>query len=179
LDALCYKGRYKMGFALPMPKTLKSGVDFARQAIPADVRDEYQRLFGKRREERWRAEPGRPVGERKRLYGEWVGEFYRRIEAIRAAKRGDGIDLNRKDALVLAGEWYSWFVELHEDKPGKPEEWEAEQWSIIDAMLLHAPEYVREEPISGPAGARDPDVRGSGPSSLNVGSRHISCEPWH
>jgi hypothetical protein len=97
------------------------------------------------------------------LYGEWVAEFYRRIEAIRAAKRGDGIDLNRKDALALAGEWYSWFVELHEDKPGKPEEWEAEQWSIIDAMLLHAPEYVREEPISGPAGARDPDVRGIRP----------------
>ena len=35
----------------------------------------YQRLFGKHREERWRAEPGRPVGERKRLYGEWVGKF--------------------------------------------------------------------------------------------------------
>jgi integrase len=148
-----------MGFALPGTKTLKSGADFARQVIPADVRDEYQRIYGKRHEERWRAEPGTPVGERKRLFSEWLAEFYRRVEAIRAAQRGDGIELNRKDALALAGEWYVWFTERYENDPGRPELWAAEQWSIIDAMLKYAPDHVREEPIGGLGWTRDPDVR--------------------
>lgn len=148
-----------MSFSLPKPKTQKSGAALARQVIPADVREEYARLYGVRWEERWRGEPGTSATESKRLYGEWVAKISGRIEAIRAAQRGDGINLTRVEALALAGEWYSWFVARHEDNPGKPELWEAEQWSIIDAMRKHAPDHVREEPLSGLAWTRDPEVR--------------------
>jgi integrase len=159
LDALSLQRALQMGFTLPKPKTLKNGGDLARQVIPADVRDEYQRLYGKRWEERWRAEPGTPSAERKRQYGEWIAEINRRFAAIRAANRGEGIDLSRKDALALAGEWYTWFVKRHEDAPGKPQLWEAELWSIIDAMMQHAPDEVRAEPMSNLEWTRATDVR--------------------
>jgi hypothetical protein len=148
-----------VGFVLPKPKTLKSGADYARQVIPADIRDEYKRVYGKGREERWRADAGTSVGDRKRLYGEWLAEISRRIETLRSEKRGAGIDLSRKDALALAGEWYLWFVARHEDAPGEPEHWDVGQWSIIDAMLQHAPDEVKAEPFKGLEWTRDPDVR--------------------
>jgi hypothetical protein len=110
-----YKERYKMGFVLPKAKTTKSGASLARQVIPVDVREAYQRVYGRGWEERWRAEPGTPTAEQKRLYSAWVAEISRRIEALRAEGRGDGVDLSRKDALALAGEWYLWFVARHED----------------------------------------------------------------
>jgi integrase len=155
-----YKGRYKVGLSLPGFKTRTSGAVIARYAIPADVRDEYRRLYGKGREERWRVKPGEPEWpQRKQLYGEWVAKISRQIEAIRAANRGEGITLSRHDAAALAGEWYQWFVARHEDAPGNPKLWEAEQWSIIDAMLQYAPEEVRAEPMDGLKWTRDPEVR--------------------
>jgi hypothetical protein len=135
-----------MGFRLPNTKTLKSGAITARQVIPADVREEYQRLYGKGWEERWRADPGTSRAEQKRQYAEWYAEVWRRIEAIRAAKRGDGIDLSRKDAAALAGEWYAWFVARHEGEPGKPDRWEAELWWFVDELQGFAPDDVRAEP---------------------------------
>jgi hypothetical protein len=93
-------------FSLPKPKTLRSGTVIARQVIPADIRDDYKRLYGVAWEERWRAEPGTPAAECKRRYGECNAEITGRFEALRAAKRGDGINLSFKDAVALAGEWY-------------------------------------------------------------------------
>ena len=131
----------------------------ARKRLPDDVREEYGRLYGPRLEAKFSASVnvGRQAAQQK--FREWETEVATQIAAIRASQRGEGIDLTRKDALALAGEWYSWFIALHENDPGKPELWEAEQWSIIDAMLVHAPDHVREEPISGLAWTRDPDVR--------------------
>ena len=56
-----------MGFVMPKPKSLKSGALTARQVIPTDVREEYQRLYGKAWEERWRASPVRPKPSRNRV----------------------------------------------------------------------------------------------------------------
>src|SRR5262249_35911162 len=71
-----YKGRYKMGaFSLPKPKPRSSGAVIARQVIPADIRDDYKRLYGVAWEERWRAEPGTPAAECKRRYGEWSAKI--------------------------------------------------------------------------------------------------------
>ena len=106
-----------MGFVLPKPKSLKSGALTARQVIPTDVREEYHRLYGKAWEERWRAEPGTSKAEQKQSYTEWYAEISRRIEALRAAKRGDAVDLTRTEAAALAGEWYSWFVCSTRRKP--------------------------------------------------------------
>jgi len=148
-----------MGFVLPGVKTSKSGAQTARQVIPADVRDEYKRLYGKRREERWRAKAGTSPAEAKRQYADWVSEINRRIQAIRASQRGDGITLTQKDALALAGEWYVWFVARHEDAPGDPKRWDAEIWHLIDALREHAPDEVLDQHQSDLEWTRDPNVR--------------------
>jgi integrase len=159
-----------MGFVLPKPKTLKNGAVRARQVIPADVRDEYQRLYGKGWEELWRAEPGTSAAEQKRQYAVWYAEIWRRIEAIRAAKRGDGVDLTRKDAAGLAGDWYVWFVARHENNPGKPDQWDEALWWFVDELRQFAPEEVRAEPMRDLEWARDPEIReGIRPVIADVG----------
>jgi hypothetical protein len=149
-----------MGFTLPGRKTLKTGAEISRYAIPDDVRDEYLRLHGKRREERWRAEPRTSEGQRKRSYSEFVAEISGRIEAIRAAKRGDGIDLSHKEAVALAGEWYRWFIAKHEANPGDPKSWDFGFDVLLDKMRERAPEEVLEDGMSKHLGwERDPEVR--------------------
>jgi hypothetical protein len=128
--------------------------------IPADIRADYKRLYGVAWEERWRAEPGTSAAERKRRYGEWNAEITRRIEVLRAAKRGDGINLDFKEAVALAGAWYDWFVARHEDNPGDPEGWDAAFWDVVGEMLRCAPEEVlRDGMAKHPGWERDPEVR--------------------
>jgi hypothetical protein len=159
-----------MGFVLPKPKSLKSGALTARQVIPTDVREEYQRLYGKAWEERWRAEPGTSKAEQKQSYTEWYAEISRRIEALRAAKRGDAVDLTRTEAAALAGEWYSWFVARHEENPGKPQRWESELWWFVDELQSFAPDGVRAEPMRDLEWTRDPEIRaGIRPIVADVG----------
>jgi integrase len=146
-------------FSLPKPKTVKSGAVVARQVIPTDIRDEYSRLYGVAWEERWRAPPGTPIAEQKRLYGEWSAEITGRIEALRAAKRGDGISLTHKEAIALAGEWYRWFTAKHEDNPGDPKAWDWVYEWLLDKMHEQASEEVLEDGMAAhPGWERDPDV---------------------
>jgi hypothetical protein len=44
-----------------------------------------------------------------------------RINSLRAASQGEGQSLTQREAHGLAGEWYLWFVSLHEDEPGTAE----------------------------------------------------------
>src|SRR4029077_7064577 len=82
LDAPLLQGALQMSvFSLPKPKTLRSGAMIARQVIPTDIRDDYKRLYAVAWEERWRAEPGTPTAQCKRLYGEWNAEIAARFEA--------------------------------------------------------------------------------------------------
>jgi len=74
----------------------------ARKRIPADVRDEYARLYGKRAEERFTTTAA--IIEARREWHEWQAAIDGRIANIRAARRGDGITLTRRDARALAGE---------------------------------------------------------------------------
>ena len=131
----------------------------ARKRLPDDVREEYGRLYGPRLEAKFSAPASDGPQGAKQLFNDWLAEVEKRIAAIRAEQRGDGIDLTRKDALALAGEWYSWFVARQEADLGKPERWEEELWAIIYAMLDHAPDEVRAEPIRDLEWTRDPDVR--------------------
>jgi integrase len=164
LDAPLLQGALQMGaFSLPRPKTLRSGAVIARQVIPADIRDDYKQLYGVVWEERWRAEPGTPAAECKRRYGEWNAEITGRFEALRAAKRGDGINLSFKDAVALAGEWYTGFVARYEDDPGRPGLWGNAVWMVVGAMLANAAEAVRGEGMRGAMLANAPEeVLGEG-----------------
>lgn len=125
-----------------------------RKAIPADVRDEYERLHG----QRWEAKQTLPASTRpqeaKAAQAEFVATVERRIQAIRDARAGRTRSLNEREALALGGEWYVWFTAPHEDNPGLPERWA----SLRDALseLLEGDEGEFNEDGDWIA---DPEVR--------------------
>ena len=101
-----------------------SGRQVARKAIPADVRDEYQRLFGPAWEAKLRLPGTVSQAEARVRVMEWQAEVEARIEAIRSRQRGEGQALTPKQARALAGEWYTWFTTQYEAAPGTSEHWQ-------------------------------------------------------
>jgi hypothetical protein len=87
--------------------------------------------------ERFHADAGTPLGEAKRALNDWLAEIEGRIKAIRDATAGKGCSLTHRQALVLAGEWYLWFVGRHEDDPGDPEGWEEHLANNLRAHASH------------------------------------------
>jgi integrase len=132
----------------------------ARKRLPDDVRAEYGRLYGAHHEAKFSAPSSVGSEVARQRFREWDAEVTGRIAAIRAAQRGEGIELTHKDAVALAGEWYNWFVAQHEPNPGKPEHWDIGLYLILDKLLDYAPHEVRAEPIRDLEWTRDPEVRG-------------------
>jgi hypothetical protein len=112
-----------MTFRMSRLTKSKSGAFAARKAIPQDVREQYERLFGKRREESFHKKPDASHGEAKAAHAAWLAEIEARIAAIRTGARGEGRSLTHKEAHALAGEWYRWYVARHEANPGKASTW--------------------------------------------------------
>lgn len=81
----------------------------ARKVIPADLREEYGRLYGQRVEERLKIDP-MPILLARTRHREWSSEIEARIANVRAAHKGEGATLTPKEARALAGEWYQWFI---------------------------------------------------------------------
>jgi len=108
--------------AIPMTtlRRAPNGEWYSRKGIPADVRESYGAAFGRSREEFFRC----PRVAAKQALREWDAAITSRIEALRAAKRGEGQALTHREAHALAGEWYLWFVARHEDEPGETEDWD-------------------------------------------------------
>jgi integrase len=91
----------------------KGGGFTARKRIPADIQNEYERLYSVRWEARLSIASGKGIVQARALHREWLTEIESRIANIRAEKKGEGRLLNPKDARALAGEWYQWFTERH------------------------------------------------------------------
>src|SRR5215470_13147190 len=137
-------------------KRMPSGAWKGRKAIPQGVRVEYQRLDGPGCEAIFWAPAGTTPQQTKADYAEWQALIERRITALREAGGGGGQDLTQRQAGALAGEWYRWFVSLHEENPGACSHWDElhEVWwdSLIDTagdpetweIDIQAPD-VREE----------------------------------
>jgi hypothetical protein len=125
-----------------------------RKRLPDDVREDYGRLEAKFFA---RASLGKQIAQQQ--FHQWANEVEQRIEVIRKAQRGEGIELDREQAAALAGEWYLWFVTKYENEDADPEAYEEALWDIIEAMREFAPEEVREQPLMDMRWARDPKVR--------------------
>src|SRR5262249_10268303 len=128
----------------------------ARKRLPDDVREDYGHLYGARFEAKFSAPAHLGKQNALQRFRLWEAEVESRIEAIHKAQRGEGIDLDHKNAVALAGEWYNWFVARYENEPGDPVGYEEALWGIIDAMLDFAPDEVRERPLRDMNWARDP-----------------------
>ena len=108
---------------------------YARKRIPADVREDYARLYGKSSEERFCAPPDATTITAKRLAHEWRAEIEGRIGNLRAARTGNGQSLTRQQAWHLAEDWYVWFVGKHSASDDHPAGWEALAEEVRDAAL--------------------------------------------
>jgi hypothetical protein len=150
-----------MAFVMTTLKRLKSGAFSARKSVPKDVRDEYRVLFGGGWEERFYAKGGTPLGEAKRALNEWLAEIEARITALRADGAGQARSLTRREALGLAGEWYLWFVDRHEDGPSNALVWEDLLGDLQGELRECAPEWFRKDESLDPEWkwAEDEDVR--------------------
>ena len=140
-------------YQLSKLKRMPSGAWKGRKAIPQAVRVEYQRLYGPGCEAIFWAPAGTTPQQAKAGYAEWQALIERRIAALREAGAG-GQDLSQRQAHVLAGEWYRWFVSLHEENPGARSHWAElqEVWwnSLID---------MAGDPETGEINMRAPEVR--------------------
>ncbi|WP_316232854.1 tyrosine-type recombinase/integrase [Bradyrhizobium sp. SZCCHNPS2010] len=136
---------------------------FARKGIPADVREEYQRLYRVKREAHLKLPSGTPRHEAKSRLGEWEAEIETRIATLRARRNGEGQPLTKLNAIALAGRWYNWFVKQHEEHPGSPKYWRNFSDHIVwNVIRPEAPESYEEKP-GGAAPhwdwAKEPEVR--------------------
>jgi integrase len=139
------------------PHISKSRAIIIRKGIPKDVRADYQRLYG----QRWEAKLTLPAGTKnaKVRISEFTAEVESRIEAIRAAQRGEGQSLTQRQALALAGEWYVWYVARQEENPGTVEHWRVMWDVLIDRLEDHAPQWVIEDGWRDLEWTREPEVR--------------------
>ena len=130
-------------------KRSKSGRWTARKGIPADVREEYSRLYGQQREALFSAAKESSHAEAKVLLAEWIAQVETRIDAIRKRARGLGLPLTRKEAHGLAGEWYRWFVGKHQEHAENSERaglgWWVEEGLFLDDLEELAPRWFREK----------------------------------
>jgi integrase len=141
------------------PRISKSRSIVVRKGIPKDVRADYERLYG----QKWEAKLTLPAGtkpqEVKVRTGEFMAKVETQIEAIRAAQRREGQSLTRRQALALAGEWYSWYVTRHEENPGPVEYWRSMWDALIFHLEEHAPDWVIEDGWRDLEWTREPEVR--------------------
>lgn len=101
----------------------------ARKVIPADVREDYAKLYGQRIEERLNT-GAVPINLARAKHREWSSEIEARIANIRAGRKGEGQTLTPKDARALAGQWYGWFVAREADR------WSAAVWEDYSHRML-------------------------------------------
>ena len=114
----------------------------ARKRLPANVREEYGRLYGPSVEAKFHAPASTKRQEAERQFHEWNAETDARIAAIRAQRTGEGIPLTRQQAGALAGEWYDWFLARH---ASSDKDWEQVRDLVQDAMREAVGEKQWEE----------------------------------
>lgn len=135
---------------------------FARKGIPVDVREEYQRLYGVKREAHLKLPADTPRHEAKTRLGEWEAEVETRIATLRAQRNGEGQPLTKLNAIALAGRWYTWFVGQYEGDPGPPKRWrEMSDHLVWNVIYPEAPESYHEDPNADPhwEWQKEPEVR--------------------
>ena len=135
---------------------------FARKGIPEEVREDYARLYGVKREAHLKLPADTSRHEAKVRLGEWEAEVETRIATLRAQRNGEGQPLTKLNAIALAGRWYKWFVAQYEDDPGPAKRWkEMSDHLVWNVIYPEAPESYHENPKADPhwEWQKEPEVR--------------------
>lgn len=124
---------------------------FARKGIPEDVRNDYARLYGVKREAHLKLPADTARHEAKARLGEWEAEVETRIATLRANRRGEGQPLTKLNAIALAGRWYTWFTGQYEAEPGPAKRWrEMSDYFVWEVLRPEAPASYEDDPRSDP-----------------------------
>jgi hypothetical protein len=96
-------------FCVSSLRRVASGAFKARKRIPADVRVDYQALYGPAWEVKLTIPAGTTPQRAKVLHTEWLAELEGRIATLRGRNGPNGgQDLTQRQAAALAGDWYRW-----------------------------------------------------------------------
>jgi hypothetical protein len=181
LLAFRYKERYAMPIRMATLSRSKNGDYVSRKGIPADVRDAYTRLYrstakaalrvtkagGKLTapkvwEEVFRLPASTSPSAARVAWAEWSAEIDARVEALRAAAKEQGRPLTRINALALAGTWYAWWLQQHENDLRPSSRWarlrDHLQWEVIGR---EAPDEYKRDSDADPhwEWAKAPEIR--------------------
>jgi integrase len=138
----------------------KSGAYTARKVIPADVRARYAEVYDRGWEERFSAPARESPRRAQALFSAWQATVDNRIAALRAEARGQSKDLTQVQAQALAGQWYVWWVGLHQQNPGDPWHWHQLADFFAEAVMDATSHWDHEdETIDQSQRAREPEVR--------------------
>ena len=148
-SALPLQRALQMNIRMTALKRARNGDWFGRKAIPADVRGAYRAAHGVSREERFRRDSSMAVERAKQELREWDATISRRINTLRAARRGEGQSLTQREAHALAGEWYLWFVTQHDERPGSVEQWDLELERLGSAYSRFASNVDERDEVEG------------------------------
>jgi len=143
-----------MALRMAKLKRRKSGAWGSRITIPKDVRADYQALYRKHVDELFYAAADCPPQRAQVLFSQWQADIKNRIATLRAKQRGEGHDLTQREARALAGEWYKWYVNQHEENPGQPR-----RWAKLREVLFLLLEDVAGDPETGEIDMEAPEVR--------------------
>jgi hypothetical protein len=141
-------------YSMTLKRDEKSGAFKDRIRLPEDVRREYQALYGPAWEEKFRSAAGTPPDKARAEHAAWAAKVKGRISRLRDNKSGKGVDLTQRQADALAGDWYRWFVEKHQDNPGQARQW-AELYDVWSNSLID----VAGDPETGDIDMQTPEVR--------------------
>jgi hypothetical protein len=97
--------------------------------------------------------------EARHLFREWDTETAGRFENIRRTPRRGSIELDHKNAVALAGKWYSWFIKRHENEPGEPGRyWQVLLDFLVDDMRRHSAHDPDGHVVDAEEIMRDPEA---------------------
>jgi hypothetical protein len=165
----------------------KHGGFTARKRIPVDVQDAYERLYGKRCEERFNSGPV-ALSLATAKMREWLTEIECRIANVRAERSGTGQELTPIQARGLAGEWYLWFTARHLARNRTLGHWELQASAFYDDFQNGAWDgsgeaWDERDPLElwqGNAKARErvrPVVADYGETSQFLHAKRLTLEP--
>jgi integrase len=117
-------------YSMTLKRDAKSGAFRDRIRLPEDVRREYQALYGSAWEEKFRSAAGTPLDKARAEHAAWAAKVKGRIAALRDSKGDNGVDLTQRQADALAGDWYRWYVEQHQDNPGSPDGYDIVRYDL-------------------------------------------------
>src|SRR5215470_17716058 len=151
-------------YSMTLKRDAKSGAFKDRIRLPEDVRFEYQAQFGGPAwEEKFHRSPDTPPDQAVAEHAAWAAKIKGRISAVRASKGGKGIDLTRKQAVALAGDWYREFASQHQDNPGSSKRWSTLREVLWDMAETAGDAETREVDFDDPEvlSAIDTEARAS------------------